>query len=85
MPMCLLARRRHGVAGEVVAAPVVGVRLRPRVAVPQAALHPRRPVGVREREAGHRAQRHLLDDERLLLVGEVGDAEARHDGRRLQM
>ena len=70
-----------GIAGEVVAATVVGVRLRPRAAAPQAALHHRRPVGVREREAGHRAQRHLLDDERLQLKGEVVDAEGRRRRR----
>ena len=66
-----------GIAGEVVAAPVVGIRVRPRATVLQAALYHRRPVGVREREAGHRAERHLLDDERLQLKGEVEDAEDR--------
>ena len=79
-----LAHWRDGgtrIAGEVVAAPVVGVRVRPRAAAPQAALHHRRPVGVREREAGHRAERHLLDDERLQLKWEVEDAEGRRRRR----
>jgi len=68
---------RTGIAGEVVAAPVVGVRLRPRTTARQATLHHRRPVGVGEREADHRTERHLLDDERLQLKGEVEDAEGR--------
>ena len=46
---------RTGIAGEVVAAPVISVRLPPRATAPQTPLHHRRPVGVGEREAGHRA------------------------------
>ena len=80
-PAPSVLRREEGarLAGEIMAASMVCVRTRPRTLKLERLLHLPCPNYICEGQSCHGAQRHLLNDKRLQLGGQV---RQREDGRR---